>query len=157
MNEVLIRAATAEDAPSLSAVILAAFEEFRGRLDPPSGAHNESVQAIEQKMTSAHAVVASIDQEIVGCAFYETEANHVYLGRVAVLPQYRRQRIGRKLVAWVEAQVRWLGYTHVRLAVRVALPDNRAFYERLGYRLHSYGTHAGYAEPTFVNLQKDVT
>ena len=157
MHEVLIRAATAEDAPSLSVVILAAFEEYRGRLSPPSGAHGQTVEAVREKMTSARAVVASIDQDIVGCAFYETEANHVYLGRVAVLPQYRRQRIGRKLVAWVEAQVRWLGYTHVRLAVRVALPDNRAFCERLGYRFHSYGTHAGFAEPTFVNLEKDVT
>jgi predicted N-acetyltransferase YhbS len=156
MNKVILREATAEDAPSLSAVILAAFEEYRGRLDPPSGAHDETVQAIRQKFVLAHAAVASIDQDIVGCAFYEPEADHIYLGRLAVLSQYRRQGIGRKLVAWVEAQARSLGYARVRLAVRVVLTGNRAYFERLGYRLHSYGTHAGYAEPTYLNMEKNV-
>ena len=156
MNEVLLRKASAEDAPSLSAVILAAFEEYRGHLDPPSGAHGQTVDAVRQKLVTAQAVVALVNHDIVGCAFYEPEGDHIYLGRVAVLPQFRRQGIGRKLIAWVEAQSRWLGYERVRLAVRVVLIDNRTLYERLGYCLHSYGTHAGYAEPTFVNLEKNV-
>ena len=156
MDKVILREATTEDAPSLSAVILAAFEEYRGRLDPPSGAHDQTVPTIRQKLVTAHAVVASIDGEVVGCAFYEPEDDHIYLGRIAVLPQYRRQGIASKLIAWVEAQTRSLGYARVRLAVRLVLDDNRAFYERHGYLFHSYGTHAGYADPTFVNLEKNV-
>ena len=156
LDKILLREATAEDAPALAAVIQAAFEEYRGRLDPPSGAHAESVQSIRQKLTTARAVVASVNQDIVGCAFYEPEADYFYLGRVAVLPQYRLQGIGRKLIALVETQARSLGFARVRLAVRVVLTDNRAWYERLGYRLHIYGTHAGYSEPTYLNLEKNV-
>ena len=61
-----IREASLEDAPALSTVILAAFEEYRGRLDPPSGAHDQTIQAVRQKMTTAHAVVASVDHEMMG-------------------------------------------------------------------------------------------
>ena len=157
MDKVLLRQATAEDAYSLSAVIQAAFEEYRGRLDLPSGAHAETVQAVREKMVRAEAVVVSVDQNVVGCAFFEPEGDHIYLGRLAVLPQYRGQGIGQKLVAWVEGQARLRGYTRVRLGVRVGLTGNRAFFERQGYHLRSYGSHAGHAEPTYLNLEKDVS
>jgi hypothetical protein len=32
--------------------------------------------------------------------------------------------------------------------------SSRAYYERLGYRFVSYGTHAGFSEPTSVTLTK---
>jgi predicted N-acetyltransferase YhbS len=154
MEGIILREGTAEDAPALSSVIQSAFEEYRGRLDPPSGAHDESLQAIRLKMTIARAVVASVDGDIVGCAFYEPESDHIYLGRLAVLTQYRRRGIGQKLVAWVEAQARMLGYTRVRLGVRVVLTGNRAFFERRGYRLHGSGRHVGHTEPTYWTLEK---
>ena len=157
MIQVSLREATAEDVPALVAVIHAGFEEYRGRLDPSSGAHGESEETIRQKLTVARAVLASVNQQVVGCVFYEPKGDHVYLGRLAVLPAYRRQGIARELIAWVERQALSLGYTRVRLGVRVALPGNRAYFERLGYRVLNYGTHAGYAEPTYVNLEKEVT
>ncbi len=156
MVQVSLREATAEDVSVLVAVIHAGFEEYRGRLDPPSGAHDESEETIRQKLIVGHAVLASVNQQVVGCVFYEPKDDHVYLGRLAVLPAYRRQGIARELIAWVEKQARLLGYTRVRLGVRVALPGNRAYFERLGYRVLNYGTHAGHTEPTFVDLEKEV-
>lgn len=156
MDEVSLREATAEDAPSLVDVIHQAFEEYRGRLDPPSGAHDESGESIRQKIATAHAVVAAVNQEIIGCAFYEPDGDHMYFGRLAVLPSYRRQGISRRLIDWIEHQTRSFGFARVQLSVRVVLLDNQAYYERLGYRVLSYGNHAGYVEPTFVNMVKDV-
>ena len=155
-NKFSLREATLEDVPSLVTVIHESFEEYRGRLDPPSGAHDESEESIRQKMTAAHAVVASIHHAIVGCAFYEPAGDHIYLGRLAVLPAYRRQGISRQLIAWVERETRALGFARVQLGVRLALPDNQAYFARLGYRVLSYGTHAGFVEPTFANMVKDV-
>ncbi len=157
MVQVSLREATAEDVSALVAVIHAGFEEYQGRLDPPSGAHDESEGTVRQKLTVGCAVLASVNQRVVGCVFYEPKDDHVYLGRLAVLPAYRRQGIARELIAWVERQARSHGYTRVRLGVRVALPGNRAYFERLGYRVLNYGTHAGYTEPTFVDLEKDVS
>jgi ribosomal protein S18 acetylase RimI-like enzyme len=157
MDQASLRQAAVQDIPTLLAVTHASFEEYRDRLDPPSGAHSETEETIRQKLTVGHAVLASVNQKIVGCAFYQPAGDHVYLGRLAVLPEYRRRGIGRQLLAWVETQTRSLGYRRVRLSVRVALSGNRAYYERLGYRVISYGTHAGHTAPTFVNLEKEIS
>ena len=69
-----------------------------------------------------------------GCVLYEVNPDHVYLFRLAVLPAHRRQGLGRALVESVEARARERGLRRVRLGVRVALPGQRASYERLGYR-----------------------
>jgi ribosomal protein S18 acetylase RimI-like enzyme len=157
MDQVSLRQAAAQDIPALVTVIHAGFEEYRGRLDPPSGAHDESEETVRQKLTVAHAVLASVNRQVVGCTFYELKNDYVYLGRLAVLPAHRRQGIARQLVAWVETQTRSIGYARVRLSVRVALTGNRAYFERLGYHVLDYGSHAGYAGPTYVNLEKDIS
>lgn len=156
MDEISLREAIGADAPSIANVIHQAFEEYRGRLDPPSGAHDESEASVRQKMTGAHAVVASVNQGIVGCAFYEPDGDHMYFGRLAVLPSHRRQGISRRLIDWIEHQARLSGFARVQLSVRVEISDNQAYYKRLGYRVLDYGSHAGFVEPTFVNMVKDV-
>jgi ribosomal protein S18 acetylase RimI-like enzyme len=145
-----------EDAPTLLRVLQAAFEEYRGRLDPPSGAHRETAGKIRQKLTIGRAVVGLIEQTVVGCVFYQPQGDHVYLDRLAVLPEYRRRGLGRALVEYVEARARELVLPCIRLGVRTALPQNQAYYERMGYRVVEYASHAGYTEPTYLILEKDV-
>ncbi len=42
MSEWVLREATPDDADALAALVREAFEEYRDRLRPPSGAHNET-------------------------------------------------------------------------------------------------------------------
>jgi GNAT superfamily N-acetyltransferase len=105
-------------------------------------------------MRNARAVMAYVDQAIAGCVFYAAVGAYVDLFRLAVLPAYRRRGVGRALVEAVESGALGLGITRVRLGVRVALPRNRAYYERLGYRFVEARSHAGYTEPTYVILEK---
>lgn len=42
----------------------------------------------------------------------------------------------------------------VRLGVRLQLPHLVVRYERLGYRITKYMTHAGYEHPTYVFMEK---
>jgi ribosomal protein S18 acetylase RimI-like enzyme len=156
MGEVTLREAANADLPALVAVLKAAFEEYRGRLDPPSGAHDESAAKVREVLRTSRAVLALSGDEIVGCVFYAPSGNHVDLFRLAVLPEYRRRGIARRLIEYVEARARQLGLPRVQLGVRVALPGNRIYYERLGYRFVEARTHAGYAEPTFVILENFV-
>jgi len=153
---VYLRDATVEDIPALVAVLHAGFEEYRGRLDPPSGVHNETAETIRKKLNMDSAVVAENDGDVIGCVFYVHEASCLDLGRLAVLPQYRRQGVGRALVEYVENRARALQVTRVELGVRLALPRLQAYYEALGYRPIRRGAHEGYAESTYVVLAKDV-
>jgi GNAT superfamily N-acetyltransferase len=154
MPTLTLRDALPDEAPLVTHLILTVFEEFRGQLNPPSGAHNKTPDKVGAKMAQGGALLAVVEGEVAGCVLYYPEAGRMYLGRLAVLPAYRRHGVGQALVAAVEDKARQAGYNRVSLSVRVALPHNRAFFERMGYRWCSDEYHPGFTQPTFVKLEK---
>jgi ribosomal protein S18 acetylase RimI-like enzyme len=153
-DPVVVREATDDQAPLLLAILRAAFAEYRGRLDPPSGVEGETVESIRQKLRAGCAVLAFLGDEPAGCVFYRPEVDHVYLGRLAVIPGRRRLGVGRTLIQYVEGQAQQRLLGRVRLGVRVKLPGLLEYYERLGYSVVGSGAHAGYDEPTYVVMEK---
>jgi predicted N-acetyltransferase YhbS len=151
-----IREIADDDVPWVVDVIRAAFEEYRGRLDPPSSAHHKTAEVVRRELADGSAFVACHAQGIVGCVFYHIYPDHLYLDRLAVLPSYRGQGIARALIWAVEQRAGQYSLSEVRLSVRVVLESNRAYYERLGYTFLGYGTHAGYTTPTSVTLGKQI-
>jgi ribosomal protein S18 acetylase RimI-like enzyme len=149
-----LREATGADAPAIVAVVHAAFAEYRDKLDPPSSAHNETVETIRAKLAAGRALLAAAAGAPVGCVFYEPEEDHVYLYRLAVVPAYRRRGLGQALIARVEGRARELRLPRIRLGVRSALARQQAYYQRLGYRPVEARAHPGYAEPTYLILEK---
>jgi ribosomal protein S18 acetylase RimI-like enzyme len=149
-----LREASAADAETLATLLRDAFEEYRGQLDPPSGAHEETAAGVRERLAYARAVLALIDEAPAGCVFYELPEEYAYLSRLAVLPAYRRRGLARGLIDYVEGRAREVGRTHIRLGVRIVLHRQRAYYERLGYRAIHALTHAGYAEPTYLMMEK---
>ncbi len=154
LNGIMSRAATAADIPIIVALIQAAFKEYDGVIDPPSGAHTENAERIREKLNNEHALLALLGDQIVACVFYRDQDDYMYFGRLAVLPAYRGRGVASALIGHVEARARDLGLPSVQLAVRLALPHLRARYERLGYRVIEARRHAGYAEPTYVVMEK---
>jgi predicted N-acetyltransferase YhbS len=155
-NPIQLRQAQSGDAPLLLATLHAAFEEYRERLDPPSGVHAETIESVQSKLKTAKAVIAFVENEAAGCVFYQQENTHLYLGRLSVLPQYRKLGIGRALIEYIEAQATNLKVPRVQLRVRIAFPHLKIYYEQLGYRIVSYETHPGYTQPTYVTMEKDI-
>ena len=154
LNDISLRAATEDDIPTLVALIHTAFKEYDRALDPPSGAHKESAENIRQKLTTERAVLALLGDQAVACVFYREAADHMYFGRLAVLPAYRNRGISAVLIAYVEQRACELGLPRVQLGVRVALPHLHARYERLGYHVIEQRSHPGYAEPTYLVMEK---
>jgi ribosomal protein S18 acetylase RimI-like enzyme len=151
-----LRPATHTDIPEIAKVIAAAFEEHRDKLDPPSSSLDKSVESVSQELQTAKAIVAIVENKIVGCAFYSAKEDFVYLAHLAVLPDYRNLGIAKALMQAVEEKTRELKLSKIRLSVRLVLEKTRAFYEKLGYTFHSYGTHSGYTQPTYVDLEKQL-
>jgi predicted N-acetyltransferase YhbS len=145
---------TTDDLPALLAVIQTAYAEYDGKLDPPSGARNESVTKLAQKLNEGHALKALLDDQIVGCVFYENRGDRVYFGRLAVLPAYRRQGIARQLVEGVEQYAADQQIAQVTMGVRLALPGHIDYYTRLGYQISQYRCHPGYTHYTSVDMVK---
>jgi predicted N-acetyltransferase YhbS len=153
-QEVYLREATEDDVSALLSLMQTAFEEYRGRLDPPSGVHSETLESIREKLQLGHAVFASVGGEVVGCVFYKPEGLGLYLGRLSVLPKWRGRGIGRALTQYVEGRARELEVGYVQLGVRTSLRGLRQYYERQGYRFVRYESHEGYSEPTSAVLEK---
>ena len=150
----LLTLARAEDAADLRAVVAAAFAQYEGQLDPPSGALAESDESLRAKIRAGGAWQCTHEQTIVGCAFVTPRDDHLYLGRLAVLPHWRGRGIADLLLARVERQARELGLPSVQMGVRLALPRLIAWYTARGYTLLEERAHPGYSTPTFAQLIK---
>ena len=149
-----VREARSEDADLLLDLLRRAFREYEGRLDPPSGAHAETIASVGGKLREGGALVCEFGGNVIGCVFYTPKADHLYVGRLAVAPEHRRRGIGDVLMRASERRARELGFTRVRLGVRVALEKLRAYYEARGYVPIALHSHPGYAEPTSVEMEK---
>ena len=157
LDQITLTSAIESDVPLLLALVHAAFEEYRPLLNPPSGAHRETRATISKKLADGGAYIAWKGETALGCVLIEPKEDALYLGRLAVLPEYRRLGVARLLIEAVENQARVSGVNKVTLSVRVQLPRNRTFFEGLGYRFVTYLYHDGYTEPTFLTLEKHLS
>lgn len=154
-DSISVRPATPEDAGLLAKTIAAAFEQYRGKLVPESGAFGETADNIARQLKSgAGAIVAERNGQVLACVMTELQEGDLYFGRLAVLPQARGLGLARRLIDAVEADARRRGLPGVRLGVRVVLTDNQHLFNSLGYVETSREPHPGFDYPTSINMRK---
>lgn len=156
-DTVVVRAAVVGDAVPLAAIIAAAFAQYRGRLDPESGAVRESADTISRDLAAgAGAIVAEQGGEPLGCVMIKPVEGDLYLGRLAVVPSARGRGIARRLVQGVEDEAARRGLTGVRLGVRIVLTENQRLFAALGYVETSREAHPGFDHPTSITMRKSL-
>ncbi len=154
-DTLVLRLATAADAPTLAATIAAAFEQYRGKLMPESGAFRETADGIAAELNKgAGAIIAERNGEVLGCVMTKPMEGDLYFGRLSVLPAARGTGLARRLIATVEAEARRRGLAGVRLGVRVVLTENQRLFGSLGYVETSREAHPGFDHPTSINMRK---
>ena len=141
-------------APELLALVQAAFEGLRGRLEPESSALRETLGTIRDKARREAVALARLDGRLAGCAFYRREGDDLYIGKLAVRPEQRRRGIAGRLIGFVEQQAALQGCARVTLEVRIALPDNIRLFESHGFRAYATGSYEGFAQPTYLKMAK---
>jgi ribosomal protein S18 acetylase RimI-like enzyme len=136
--------------------IHAAFEAYRGKLQPESGALCETVASLAGK--AGHGVVLGViaDQRVAACVCAVPSGESLYLDRLAVHPDFRRRGLAHALVAAVEAEARRRHFRSVTLGVRLALESNIAFFSKLGFVETGRSTHAGFEAPTSMDMEKPI-
>lgn len=156
-DTLVLRAAVRTDAAEIAATIAAAFEQYRGKLIPESGAFGETAEAIASELArGAGAIVAERNGEMVGCVMIHEMEGDLYFGRLAVLPAARGTGLARRLIDAVEAEARRRDLPGIRLGVRVVLTDNQRLFQSLGYREISREAHLGFDHPTSINMRKSL-
>lgn len=137
-----IRTSRLDDAARFGEVLALVHEAFAG-LEPPSGVMSETVADIEQRFKAGPVLIAEAGAELVGSVFCAVNGDALYLTRLATLPAWRRRGIAQALMAAAEAQVRATGVKRLALRVRISLPQNRQYFERLGFIATGQGQEPG--------------
>ncbi len=125
-----IRPAVAADAARIAAIVESAYRPYLERMDRrPAPMDDDYAARIAEGLT----FVLEADGEIGGILVLETHADHLLLDNLAVDPARHSQGLGRRLLAFTEAEARRRGYGAVELFTNEVMVENIAFYRRLGY------------------------
>ena len=132
---VSVRLATPEDAPSMHDIMQRAFAEYLGVLRVPSSSHAETVDDVRRALISGGGALASFAGTGIGSARFALEPDTLYVGRVCVVPEFRRRGVASLLMRFIEAHAASLGRDSITLKARAALPSNVELYRALGYEV----------------------
>lgn len=150
----IIRAAEPAEADIIVSLIHRAFAQYRDRLVPPSAALSETRDSITALMARGRVLLAKVNGMAVGCVAVEDKGDCIYVGRLAVEPSARGRKLGLALMDAAETEARLMGGKRLRLDCRLSLTENRAFFGVLGFAEGAHRCHAGFTEPTYVELEK---
>ena len=143
--DIVIRHATPADAEVIADISHLAYAEFRHRVRPRFQALSETPAHIRAEIDSLQSVygLAIWGGRPVGHVRYQVRDALMMASRLAVLPPYRRQGIGRALMEWLEWEARRWELAKIRGEVRTAFPRLVRFYLGMGYRCVGYVTVSG--------------
>jgi len=132
---VSVRLAMPDDARLMHDIMQRAFAEYLGVLRVPSSAHAETVDDVREALAAGGGALAWFDGRCVGSARFALEPGTLYVGRVSVVPEFRRRGVASLLMRFIEQHAPSLGRDNVTLKARGALPSNVELYRSLGYEV----------------------
>ena len=129
MHQWTLRRATPDDAPALIACITAAYSAFAGAIpDLP-----DVTEGVADDIADRHVWVADKGPDIAGGIVLHIAPPLAHLMNLAVDPRRQGQGLARSLIETAERAARDSGCTKLDLATHVLMPDNLAYYQRLGW------------------------
>ena len=136
----MIRPANPTDRAAVEAIVREAYSIYLGRMDRPPGPLLDDYAALIRD----GAVSVLDDDTIRAIIVLLPQPDHLLLDNIAVGPGSQGTGLGRRLIAFAEAEARRLGFTEVRLYTHQTMTENIALYTRLGFVETGRGRENGY-------------
>jgi ribosomal protein S18 acetylase RimI-like enzyme len=140
------RPARSEDAPALRDLVRAAYAKYIARLGREPAPMLDDYGA---RIAAGQAWVLEEGDALVGAVILENEPDGLMLYNIAVAPAAQGQGVGRRLIAFTEAEARRRGYALLRLYTNELMVENVAMYPRLGFTETHRGSAAGHRRVYF--------
>lgn len=130
MSSSPLRRATPDDAKTLTVLTNAAYEKYVPRL----GRSPQPMLADYSQMAAEHAIwLLEVANCPAGLLVLMFEPGYVLIYSVAVHPDFQKQGLGKRLLAWAETQAREADLYSLRLYTHEKMVENIILYEKLGY------------------------
>lgn len=145
------------DDPALVAIldlIRSCFAPMEGRIDPPSSMLRMTLAGLNDDAATSE--IWSLGTPPLSCVMLTPRLQLLYLGKLAVHSDVRRQGYARRLIDHAEHRARDLGLGAVELQSRVELVENHALFAAAGYAEIARTAHPGYTRPTSITFRKTV-
>jgi GNAT superfamily N-acetyltransferase len=140
------RPARPDEAPALRDLVRAAYAKYVPRLNREPA---PMLDDYATRIAAGQAWVLEEDGALVGALILEDEPDALLLYNIAVAPGAQGAGIGRRLMAFTEAEARRRGYALLRLYTNEMMVENVAMYPRLGFTETHRGSEAGHRRVYF--------
>lgn len=144
---------TPTDARTAASLIRRTFRAIEVPLDPPPSALRVTAADVLAGLAQGGGA-AWDDQGLRGCVLWHPKHGGLYLGRLAVAPEWQGRGIARALIAAAEAAARHGGLDRLLLEVRLPLTGNRRLFATCGFIETALRCHPGHTSPTFTEAEK---
>ncbi|SER80878.1 tRNA threonylcarbamoyladenosine biosynthesis protein TsaE [Propionibacterium cyclohexanicum] len=142
-DEVQLRLADEDDAPSLLALIRTSFAARRP-VDPPPAALKDGVEDVARRIRECGGVVASIGGAPVGCLLMSSQPDDTLMvHRVSVLPGHQHEGVASALVRGAGEWAADQGKRRIQLMARSDLPELVSWWQMHGFTI-DHAVEGGY-------------
>ena len=149
MEEPRIRAATGTDVFSITEIVDQAYRHYIARMGKPPGPMLDDYAA---RVLEGVVCVLEEGAAIAGIIVLLPMADYLLLDNVAVSTARQGLGLGRRLLAFAEAEALRRGYREIRLYTHQTMVEDRRLYASIGNEETGRGTEAGY-DPVFMRKQ----
>src|SRR5215467_6530307 len=149
IDELRIRAATSADVPAIANIVEQAYRHYIARIGKPLGPMLDDYAA----RVAEGAVWVLEERAVIAAIIVLLSApDYLLLDNIAVSPARQGLGLGRRLLAFAEAEALRRGYREIRLYTHQTMVENQRLYASIGYEETGRGAEAGY-ERVFMRKQ----
>jgi len=141
MEEPRIRAATADDVSAITQIVGQAYRHYIARIGKPPGPMLDDYAA---RVLEGAVWVLEEGAAVAGIIVLLPAPDYLLLDNIAISPARQGLGLGRRLLAFTEAEALRHGYSEIRLYTHQTMVENQRLYASIGYQETGRGTEAGY-------------
>jgi ribosomal protein S18 acetylase RimI-like enzyme len=137
----IVRKAESDDRSAIEAIVRDSYGVYIPRLGKPPGPMLDDYRKL---IGDGLVHVLEEGAAVAGIVVLIEKSDHLLLDNVAVAPAVQGRGLGKRLVAFAEAEAARRGFAELRLYTNEVMTENIALYARLGFVETHRGEEAGY-------------